>query len=117
MTSKIEKLFKNLEKNKMRPVFAETKEDAVKIVKDLLFDGAVITWGGSMSVIECGIDNLLRDEKYCFLDRGRTGITAREQQECFKASIGADFFFCSTCREKIDTNKKETLIRVSLDKF
>ena len=95
MTEQIIKLFKNLEKNKMHPIFAETKEDAVRIVKDLLFDGAVITWGGSMSVIECGIDKLLRQERYNFLDRGRAGITQQEQQECFKASIGADFFFCS----------------------
>lgn len=96
MTAQIEKLFKNLEKNKMHPVFAETKEDAKNIVKDLLFDGCVITWGGSMSVIECGIDDLLRNKKYCFMDRGREGLTPEEQQECFKASIGADFFFCST---------------------
>lgn len=96
MTPQIEKLFKNLQKNKMQPLFAETKEDARNLVKDILFDGAVITWGGSMSVIECGIDELLCDKRYCFLDRGRAGITPQEQQECFKAAIGADFFFCST---------------------
>lgn len=96
MTKQIEKLFKNLQKNKMHPIYAETKEDAVKIVKDMLFDGCVITWGGSMSVIECGVDKLLRDDKYNFMDRSRQGITPEEQQECFKASIGADFFFCST---------------------
>ena len=96
MTPQIEKLFKNLQKNKIQPLFAETKEDAKNLVKDMLFDGCVITWGGSMSVIECGIDELLRDKRYCFLDRGRAGITQQQQQECFKAAIGADFFFCST---------------------
>ena len=95
MTPQIEKLFKNLEKNKMHPIFAETKEDAKRIVSDMLFDGAVITWGGSMSLLECGIDKLLNDPKYRFMNRNREGITADEQQECFKASIGADFFFCS----------------------
>lgn len=95
MTPQIEKLFKNLQKNKMHPIFAQDKEDARNLVKDILFDDAVITWGGSMSVIECGIDEILRDKKYRFMDRGRAGITAQEQQECFKASIGADFFFCS----------------------
>ena len=95
MTERISKLFKNLEKNKMQPIFAETKAAALKIVEEMLFDGSVITWGGSMSVIECGIDKLLRNEKYNFMDRGRAGITPDEQQECFKASIGADFFFCS----------------------
>ena len=38
MTEKVQKLFNNLQKNKMHPVFAETKKDAQKIVKDLLFD-------------------------------------------------------------------------------
>lgn len=95
MTEQITKLFKNLEKNKMHPVFAKDKEDAKKIVTDMLFDGAVITWGGSMSVIECGIDKVLQDPKYNFMNRSREGITPEEQQECFKASIGADFFFCS----------------------
>ena len=95
MTQQVTKLFENLQKNKMHPIFAKDKEDAKLVVKSLLFDNCVITWGGSMSVIECGIDNILRDEKYCFMDRGRAGITPEEQQECFKASIGADFFFCS----------------------
>lgn len=95
MTERLEKLFKNLQKNKMQPIFAQDKQDALNIVKDMLFDGAVITWGGSMSVIECGIDKLLEDPKYNFMNRSRAGITPDEQQECFKASIGADFFFCS----------------------
>ncbi len=96
MTPQIEKLFKNLQKNKMHPIFAETKHDAYNLVKDMLFDGCVITWGGSMSLIECGIKELLEDKKYNFMNRNREGITPEEQQECFKASIGADFFFCST---------------------
>ena len=49
-----------------------------------------------MSVAECGINELLQNPKYRFLDRSRQGITPQEQQECFKASVGADFFFCST---------------------
>ena len=95
MTEQIKKLFKSLETNKIKPIYAENKAEAIKIVESILFDGAVITWGGSMSLIECGIDKLLRDERYNLLDRGRPGITPEEQQECFKAGIGADFFFCS----------------------
>lgn len=96
MTKQIENLFKNLQKNKMLPIYAETKQDAFNIVKDMLFDNCVITAGGSMSVAECGINELLQNPKYRFLDRSRQGITPQEQQECFKASVGADFFFCST---------------------
>ncbi len=96
MTNQIEKLFKNLEKNRMQPIFAETKDDAVQIVKDMLFDGCVITAGGSVSVKECGIDKIINDPRYNFRDRSKAGITPDEQQECFKASIGADFFFTSS---------------------
>lgn len=95
MTEQINKLFRNLEKNNITPFFAQNKEEAVKLVKSMLFDGCVITSGGSVSVLECGIKELIEDKRYNFLDRSRTGITHQEQQECFKASIGADFFFCS----------------------
>lgn len=96
MTEQISKLFKNLQKNKMHPIYAETKEDALNIVKDMLFDGCVITAGGSMSLKECGVWDLINEKQYNFMDRTRTGISPEEQQDCFKASIGADFFFCST---------------------
>ena len=95
MTEQIKRLFKNLENNNMTPIYAETKEKAVEIVKNMLFDGCVITSGGSVSVTECGIKELIADPKYNFMDRSRKGISADEQLECFKASIGADFFFCS----------------------
>ncbi len=96
MTEQIQKLFKNLEKNRMKPLFAETKADAVNFVKDMLFDGCVITAGGSMSLKESGVLNLINDPRYNFKDRSAAGITPDEQQECYKASIGADFFFCSS---------------------
>lgn len=95
MTEQIQKLFKNLEKNKMQPIFAENSAEAIKIIEDMLFDGCVITAGGSMSLHESGVWQLINDKKYNFLDRSRKGITPDEQQECFKAAIGADFFFCS----------------------
>lgn len=96
MTEQIKKLFENLQKNKMHPIYAETKEDAKQIVKDMLFDGCLITAGGSMSLKESGVWELINDKKYNFMDRTRSGITLKEQQDCFKASIGADFFFCSS---------------------
>lgn len=95
MTEQISKLFKNLQKNKIKPIFAETKKDALQIVKNMLFDGCTITAGGSVSLIESGVTDLIKSPKYNFLDRNRAGITPEEKQECFRATIGADFFFCS----------------------
>lgn len=95
MTEQIQKLFKNLEKNRIQPIFAENSDEAVNIVKNMLFDGCVITAGGSMSLVDSGVWQLLESGNYNFMDRSRAGITPEEQQECFKAAIGADFFFCS----------------------
>ncbi len=96
MTEQIKRTFEKLEQNKIKPVYAENKAEAVNIVKNILFDGCVITAGGSMSLAESGVLQLLKSGKYNFFDRAESGITPERQQECFKASIGADFFFCST---------------------
>lgn len=95
MNQQIQKLFENLKKNRINPVYAETKEDAFKFVEDMLFEGCTITSGGSVSLVESGIIDLIKNSKYRFLDRNRAGITPEEQQECFRSTIGADFYFCS----------------------
>lgn len=89
-------LFKNLENNNIKPIYAENRAEALKIVKDMLFDGAVITAGGSVSVKECGVWELIKDKKYNFLDRSDPSLDDQQREDCYKASIGADFFFCSS---------------------
>lgn len=89
-------LFKNLENNNMKPIYAENKAAALNIVREMLFEGAVITAGGSVSVKECGIWELIKDKKYNFFDRSDPSLSEEQRQECFQKSIGADFFFCST---------------------
>ena len=95
MTEKIQKLFQNLKINKINPIYAENSEEAVKIVKDMLFDGCVITAGGSMSLAESGVLDVINDKKYNFMNRAEKDITPEKQFEYDKASVGADFFFCS----------------------
>lgn len=96
MTEQIKRTFEKLEQNKIEPVYAENRAEAVNVVKNILFDGCVITAGGSMSLAESGVLQLLKSGKYNFFYRAESGITPERRQECFKASIGADFFFCST---------------------
>jgi len=93
---RIEKTISSLEKNNIKAIFAPKKEDAVKIVEELLFDGCTITSGGSMSLVESGVLELLKRPQYNYSDRNRLGITAEEQQQVYKDVIGCDFYFCST---------------------
>lgn len=96
MDKRIERVIAALHKNNMEGIYLPSINDIVGTVKNMLFDGCVITAGGSVSLKESGVWDLINRDCYNFLDRTRAGITEAEKQEAFKASIGADFFFCST---------------------
>lgn len=96
MNEQISKVMKSLENNNINAAYAETKEEVCKIVKNMLFKGAVITAGGSMSLKESGVWDIISSPEYDFRDRSRQGISEEERTEAYKAAIGCDFFFCSS---------------------
>lgn len=95
MIDKINKVMANLKQNNMNSIYCETKADVVKTVESLIEEGATISSGGSMSLNESGVWDLINKPCYNFLNRNRAGITEQEQQEIFKAVIGIDYYFCS----------------------
>lgn len=96
MNERIERVITALRKNNMQGIYIPCINDITKTVKDLMFDGAVIAAGGSVSLKESGVWELIAGGNYNFYDRNREGITAEEKQEVFRKVIGADFYFCST---------------------
>lgn len=96
MDERIERVIAALRKNNMQGIYVPCINDIVKTVEHLIFDGAVITAGGSVSIKESGVWDLINQENYNFLDRNREGITPDEKQEVFRRVIGSDFYFCST---------------------
>ncbi len=95
-TERINRTIKALEKNNIDAVFVENKADIKDFVEEMLFEGCIITAGGSVSVKESGVLELIKNPKYNFLDRTREGITPDEQTEVYRQCVGADFFFCSS---------------------
>lgn len=93
--NRVQKVISALERNNMKALFVEKREDIVPLVKGMLFEGATISSGGSMSLKESGVLELIKGENYRYLDRLREGITPEEQQEVFRSIIGCDFYFCS----------------------
>ncbi len=89
MNEKYEKLFENLRKNNITPMYAENKDEALKTVKDLLFKGATIANGGSVSCLETGVFDLIKGGEYNYIDRFNSA-------DAYKDTVGADFYFCST---------------------
>ena len=96
MNETIEKVIKALEKNNMHGIYAENCEQARKIVEEMLFEGCTISSGGSVSLIESGVWELIIRPCYRFADRNRAGITPQEKQEVFRSIIGCDFYFSSS---------------------
>ena len=96
MDAQIEKVIKALESNNIKAYYAETRADVCEIVKNMLFKGAVIVSGGSVSLNESGVWDIINSPEYDFRDRFKEGITNEERTEVFRAAIGCDFYFCST---------------------
>lgn len=91
----INRIMKNLEANNMKAYYAENKAEVCRIVKNMLFESCVITSGGSVSLNDSGVWDIINSPEYRFYDRLKPGITEEEKLEVFKTAVGCDFFFCS----------------------
>lgn len=91
----LEKYIKALEENNMNAVFCETKEDVLKEVKKSLKKGDSVAFGGSVTLSECGVDSLLKNGDYEFLDRFKPGLTDEEKKEIFAKILNCNHYFCS----------------------
>ncbi len=92
----IEKIMENLKKNNIMPFYVKTKEEAKEKVKELLPKGAKVGVGGSMTLFECGIIDLLRSGDYDFLDRYKEGLSRDEINDIYRQCFFADAYLMST---------------------
>lgn len=94
ITRRIMKTGENLRKNNMEFYFAETASDVPSIVESLIKEGDVITNGGTMSMKECGLAELLSSPKYQYLDRSK--MTPEEVAELYIRAFSADVYISSS---------------------
>ena len=88
--ARVERTLKALAKNRIPAVFVPTCQEAVQAVKELLSPGDVVSCGGSMTLEECGVRDLLKSGEYEFLDR-----EAMDPQEAYRRTFSADVFLMS----------------------
>ena len=60
MEMRIQKTVAALQKNGMEAMYAPTRKEAIEQVAEYLEEGQMVTCGGSVTLEECGIMNLLR---------------------------------------------------------
>ena len=96
MDEKITRLFEALKRNKMQPHYAENREQLHDIVRSLISEDKLITSGGSMTLKESGVTELLMNEyKGIYLDRSE-GKTPEEIGDIYRKAFVSDTFFSST---------------------
>ncbi len=96
MDETITHVIANLQKNNMVGHYAPTKADVVPLVQRLLREGDTVAVGGSVTLAETGVLNLLNSGKYVHIDRYAPGLTAEETKDVFIRSMGVDAYLCST---------------------
>ncbi len=91
---KLERVADALCMNRMDAHWVKTKEEALEMVRSMLPKNAVIASGGSETLKECGIMELLRNGDYQYLDREK--CTPDEIGALYRKVFSADVFLCSS---------------------
>lgn len=90
-----ERIIKNLEARNMEGYYAESKEAALKKALELIPEGSTISWGGSMSVAEIGLDTAVCQGNYTVYNRSNTK-TPEEKRKMELAAYDCDFYLSSS---------------------
>ncbi|MBQ9807708.1 MAG: lactate utilization protein [Ruminococcus sp.] len=92
---RINKVGEGLKKNNMDFFYAPTKEDVCPIVESLMKEGCSVTHGGTVTMKECGLSELLNSGRYNYIDRSKAE-TPEEVIKIYKQAFTADVYISST---------------------
>ena len=88
-------IIKNLEKRQIEGYYCPDKKSALKKALELIPKGSSIGWGGSMTLLETGLLDAIKNEQYKIIDRD-TAKTSEEQRKIYGEICCSDFFLMST---------------------
>ena len=94
--ARIDKTIENLKRNKMEAYYCENKEKACELVKTLINKGDTLASGGSVTLKQTGIYDIIHSSDYNYLDRSAEGITPEQREEIYRKTFCADAFFTSS---------------------
>ena len=90
---KMERTAEALRDNNMYCECVDSTEEALEVVESLLNEGDTVAVGGSMTLEEIGVLDMLRSGNYNFLDRYEKGV---DVQKIFRDSFFADVYLTSS---------------------
>lgn len=91
---RINKVGENLKKNNMEFYYVPTAAEVCPLVESLMPAGSTVTHGGSASMKECGLPDLLNSGKYNYIDRSKA-TTPEEVKAVYRQAFSADVYITS----------------------
>ncbi len=88
-------ILKSLSKRNIEGYFCQTSKEAVEKALSLMPEGSSISWGGSMTLSECGLMDALKTKSYTLIDRA-TAKTFEEKRALYAKTVMADYYLMST---------------------
>lgn len=95
MTERVKKTIEALKQNNFAAYYVDKKEQVCEVVKSLLSEGESVACGGSVSLQQAGITDLLQSGNYIFLDRS-LAKSEQEKNEIMRQGLLCDTYFCSS---------------------
>lgn len=93
---KMERTAEALRKNNIYCECVENCDEALDVISSLINEGDTVSVGGSMTLFEAGVIDMLRNGDYAFLDRYQNGLSPEEINEVFAKSMTCDAYFTSS---------------------
>ena len=94
-------IIQNFKKRQMEGYYCATKEEALEKALELIPRGASVAWGGSMTLIETGLLDEIKNGDYKVINR-ELAKTPEEQRKIYGEMCCADYFLMSTNAITID---------------
>ena len=92
---RVEQTAQALRRNNMDVYCVASKTEVPPLVQSLLHDGDTVAAGGSTTLQQTGVNDLLRSGNYRFLDRDVAGLTPQQTREIFLGAFTADAYLAS----------------------
>jgi hypothetical protein len=93
---KARRVIENLKRRNISALYCRTCKEAISEIRKLIPEGSTVALGGSVSIIQSGLLDVLRSMKINLLDRYRMGITNEEVEEILRQGLGADVLLMSS---------------------
>jgi hypothetical protein len=89
-------VIKNLEKRQIEGFYCKTSKEALERALTFIHDGDTVSFGGSMTLVDCGVIDELRNNKQITLWDRLAASNPEEREELDKKAFYADCYFMST---------------------